>query len=237
MAVAGVLPGVGGGLEGLADAARGQDHGRGLQHEEPAGLAFVAEGPRDPLPLLQDPGDRALLEDLQACLVVPVLLEVLLLEGDDLLLEGADQLQAGAVADVREAGVLVSAEVALGDLPVGRAVEERAPRLQLPDPVRGLLGVELRHPPLVEELPSAHGVAEVHLPVVALVDVAHGGGDPALRHHRMGLAEQGLADHGGTGAPLAGLDRGPQPRAPRADHDHVPLLPFHLSHLRRSSGR
>lgn len=235
VAVARVLPGVGRGLEGLADPARREDDRRGLQHEEAAGLAFVAEGPRDPLPVggaavLQDPGDRALLEDLEPGLVVPVLLEVLLLEGDDLLLEGADQLQAGAVADVREARVLVPAEVALRDLPVGRAVEERAPGLQLPDPVRGLLRVELRHPPLVEELAPAHRVAEVHLPVVALVDVAHGGGDPALRHHRVGLAEEGLADHGRTGAALAGLDRGPQSGAARADHDHVPLLPFHLSH-------
>src|SRR3712207_8262244 len=38
---------------------------------------------------------------------------VLLLERDDLLLEGADHLQTGPVADVRQARVLVAAEVAL----------------------------------------------------------------------------------------------------------------------------
>lgn len=190
VAVAGVLPGVGGHLEGLADAAGGQHHGRGLQREETAGLALVAEDTGDAVAVLDDAGDRALLEDLQPGLVVPGLGLVLLLKGDDLLLEGADQLQAGAVPDMGEAGVLMAAEVPLGDLALGGAVEERAPGLQLPDPVRGLLGVQLGHPPVVEELAPAHGVAEVHLPVVALVDIAHAGGDAALGHHRMGLAEQ-----------------------------------------------
>ena len=91
---------------------------------------------------------------------------VLLLQRDDLLLQGADQLQAGAVADVGQPRVLVAAEVALADLAVLRAVEQRAVGLQLPDPVRRLLGVQLGHPPVVEELAAAHGVAEVHLPVV-----------------------------------------------------------------------
>ena len=95
-----------------------------------------------------------------------MLAQVLLLERDDLLLQGADQLQAGAVADVGQPRVLVAAEVALADLAVLGAVEQRAVGLQLPDPVRRLLGVQLGHPPVVEELAAAHGVAEVDLPVV-----------------------------------------------------------------------
>ena len=46
---------------------------------------------------------------------------------------GAEQLEAGAVADVGEAGVAVAAEVALQDPAVGRAVEERPPLLELED--------------------------------------------------------------------------------------------------------
>ena len=106
------------------------------------------------------------------------------------MLEGADHLQAGAVADVGEPGVAVAAEVALADQPVRRPVEERAPVLELHDPLGRLLGVELRHPPVVEHLPAAHGVAEVHLPVVLGVEVAHRRGRATLGHHRVRLAEQ-----------------------------------------------
>ena len=102
-------------------------------------------------------------------LVVAGLALVLLLERDDLLLQGADQLQAGAVADVRQARVLVAAEVALADLAVLGAVEQGAVGLQLPDPVGRLLGVQLGHPPGVEELAAAHRVAEVHLQLSLLL--------------------------------------------------------------------
>ena len=103
--------------------------------------------------VLEQLGDRALHEHVDA-------------ERDRALLEGADHLQAGAVADVGEPGVAVAAEVALGDQAVVGAVEQRAPLLELDDPLGRLLGVQLGHPPVVEHLPAAHGVAEVHLPVV-----------------------------------------------------------------------
>ena len=56
----------------------------------------------------------------------------------------ADQLEAGAVADVGEAGVAVATEVALQDPAVGGAVEERPPLLELEDAVGRLQGVQLR---------------------------------------------------------------------------------------------
>ena len=55
---------------------------------------------------------------------------------DRALLQGADHLQAGAVADVGEPGVAVAAEVALRDQAVVGAVEERAPVLELHAPAR-----------------------------------------------------------------------------------------------------
>jgi hypothetical protein len=57
--------------------------------------------------------------------------------------------------------------------------------------------VQLGHPEVVQELAAAHGVAEVHHPVVARVHVAHGGGRAALGHDRVRLAEQRLRDDRG----------------------------------------
>ena len=50
---------------------------------------------------------------------------------DAVILQRADHLEAGAIADVREPRIAVAAEVALEDAAVGRAVEQRAPRLEL----------------------------------------------------------------------------------------------------------
>ena len=169
-------------------------------------------------PVLEQLGDRALHEHVDA-------------ERDGALLQGPDHLQAGAVADVGEAGVLVAAEVALRDQPVVGAVEQGAPVLQLHDPLGSLLGVQLGHPPVVEHLPATHGVAEVHLPVVLGVDVAHGGRDAALGHHRVRLAQQGLADDGGARTGVVGRDRGPQPGPAGADHDDVVAVPLHAPGL------
>jgi hypothetical protein len=133
----------------------------------------------------------------------------------------------------------VAAEVALEDAAVVGAVEQRPPLLQLVHPVGGLLGVQLGHPPAVEHLAAAHGVAEVHPPVVLGVDVAHGGGDAALGHHRVGLAEQRLADQGGAGPPFVGLDGGPQAGPAGPDDDDVELVGLVLGHVPRTptSGR
>ena len=166
--------------------------------------------PRAPRPLggterlLEQVGDGALHEHVDA-------------EAHGALLQGADHLQAGAVADVGQAGVAVAAEVALADQPVGGAVEQGAPLLQLPHPLGRLLGVQLGHPPVVEQLAAPHGVAEMDLPVVLGVQVAHGRGDAAFGHDGVGLAEQALADHRGLGAGVVGGDGRPQarPRRPR----------------------
>jgi hypothetical protein len=153
-----------------------------------------------------------------------VLPQVVLLERHDLLLQGPDHLQAGAVAHVREARVLVAAEVALADLAVLGAVEERPVGLQLPDPVRRLLGVQLGHPPVVHELAAAHRVAEVDLPVVVRVHVGHRRSGAALGHHRVRLPEQRLADDRRPLALHPGLDSRPQPGAAGADHHDVVAL-------------
>jgi hypothetical protein len=137
------------------------------------------------------------------------------------LLQGADQLQAGAVAHVGQAGVAVSAEVALGDASVLGAVEQRPPALELVDAVGRLHGVDLRHAPVVEHLAAAHGVAEVDLPVVLGPHVAHGSGHAALGHDGVCLAEQRFADQRDAQAALFGLNGGAQSGAAGADDDDV----------------
>jgi hypothetical protein len=150
---------------------------------------------------------------------------------DAVVLEGADHLQAGAVADVGEARVAVAAEVSLEDLAVLGAVEDRAPGLELADTGGGLFGVELGHAPVVEVLAAAHGVGEVDLPAVAVVDVGHGGGHSAFGHDGVGLAEEGLADDGGLAAEGGGFDGCAEACAAGADHQHVVLVCRELVHI------
>jgi len=66
--------------------------------------------------------------------------------------------------------------------------------------------VEFGHAVVVEHFAAAHGVAEVHLPVVLGVDVAHRRGHAAFGHDRVGLAEQRLADDRDPQALSLGLD-------------------------------
>ena len=145
-----------------------------------------------------------------------------------MVLERADHLEAGAVADVREARVAVAAEVALGDEAVLGAIEERAPLLELEHALRRLLRVELRHAPVVEHLAAAHGVAEVDLPVVLGPHVAERGGDAALGHDRVRLAEERLADEADRHALRRRFDRGAQAGATGADDENVVFVGFVL---------
>ena len=182
MAVAHRLPAVGGVLPRLADRSGGQHDGLGGEDDHVAGGAHVADGARDTaLAVGQEPEDLALHEDVDP-------------HRHRLLLQGADELEPGAVAHVGQAGEAVPAEVTLEDAPVLGAVEQGAPALQLQHAVGRFLGVQLGHAPVVQHLAAAHGVAEVDLPIVVRVDVAHGGCHAALGHDGVGLAQEGLAD-------------------------------------------
>ena len=190
-----------------------------LKTLEPAALAIVAERAGDAVAVLEQRDDRALHVDVDAAM-------------DAVILERADHLEAGAVADVREPRIAVAAEVALQDAAVRRAVEHRAPRLELADAVGRFLGVQLGHAPVVDVLAAAHGVGEVDPPVVAVVDVGERRGDAAFGHDRVRLAEQRLADEADRDARRRRLDGGAQPRAAGADDEHVVLVRLVLSHQR-----
>src|SRR5262249_57709552 len=121
----------------LADTARRQHDRRRPEQHEFAVVAVVAEGTADPPRRVTEAfGDRGLGEHLEVAVAAAVLLQ-----RDDLLLQRADELQSRAVADVGKPRILVAAEVALADLAVLGAVEQRTVGLQLPYALRRLLGV------------------------------------------------------------------------------------------------
>ena len=150
------------------------------------------------------------------------------------ILKRADHLEAGPVADVGESRVAVAAEVALQDAAVRGAVEHGAPGLQLTHAIGRLARVQLRHAPVVDVLPAPHRVGEVHRPVVTLVDVGERGGDAALGHHRMRLAEQRLADEGHRDARVGRRDGRAQAGAARTDDEDVVVEPPLSRHVVRS---
>ena len=154
---------------------------------------------------------------------------------DALILQRTNQLEAGAIADVREPGIPVAAEIALQDLPVSRAIEHRAPCLELADAVRRFLRVQLRHPPVVDVLSAAHRVGEVDLPAVAVVHVGERRRDAAFGHDGVGLAEQRLAQQPDPRAGRGRLDRRAQSGAAGADDEDVILVSFVVHHARNPS--
>jgi hypothetical protein len=137
------------------------------------------------------------------------------------VLERADQLEPGAVSDVRQARVTMAAEVALVDQTIGGAVEHGAPILQLTHARWRLLGVELRHAPDVEELAAAHGVSEMDFPAVFGADVCESRCHAALGHDGVGLTQEALRDHPGAQTLRAAFDRRSQPCAACTDDEHL----------------
>ena len=175
------FPAVAGDLVGAPGAAGREDDRRGVEHLEAAALPLVADDARRAPVGQQQADDGELHVDVDAAM-------------DPVILQRADHLEPGAIADVRQTRIAMAAEVALEDPAVRGPVEHRAPGLELADAIRRFLRVQLGHPPVVDVLAAAHGVGEVHLPAVAVVDVGERRGDAPFGHDRVRLAEQRLAD-------------------------------------------
>ena len=149
------------------------------------------------------------------------------------ILERANHLQPGAIADMREARISMPAEVPLQNAAVLRPIENRAPRLEFADAIRRFLRVQLGHPPIVHVLAAAHRVGEVHPPAVAIIDVRQRRRDAAFGHHGVRLAEQRLADQPDRHARRRRFNRGAQTRPARTDDENVVLERFVFSHRAR----
>ena len=176
-AVAGVFPGIRSDGPGFADAAGRDDHGLGLEHDEPAVFAPIGERAGDAIPVFEQARDRAFHVDVEAHLNAAIL-------------ERSNHLEARSVAYMTQPLVSMPAKSALEDLAFVGAIEKSAPLLEFTDAVGSFLRVELSHAPVVEHFAAAHGVAEMRAPIVGRVNIGHGRRNAAFGHHRVRFAEQ-----------------------------------------------
>src|SRR5579859_1732360 len=209
-AVSRVLPGIGSNGPSFADAAGGDDDGLGFEDDEAAVFAPISESAGDATAVDEKARDGALHVTVETKMHTAIL-------------QSANHLEAGAIANVAEASVGVAAESALENRAVIRAIEKRAPLFEFADAVGRFLGVELSHAPVVEKLSAAHGVAEVRLPAVGGIHVGHGGGDSALGHDRVSFSEKGFANHTYRGALRERFNGCAQPGAAGANDENVVL--------------
>src|SRR6266581_8880358 len=100
MAVPGVFPTVAGNPVSAADAAGGQHHSFGFEDFEASPFALVAERADYPIAVFEQRDHRAFHMDINAAM-------------DAMILQCADQLQARSIPHMRQARVLVPAEVSL----------------------------------------------------------------------------------------------------------------------------
>src|SRR5205814_1423245 len=81
---------------------------------------------------------------------------------NSMVLQRADHLQPGTIADVRQAGIAMPAEVTLQDAAGLGAIEHGAPGFQFAHARRRFLGVQLGHAPVVDVLSASHRVGKVN---------------------------------------------------------------------------
>ena len=84
----------------------------------------------------------------------------------------------------------MAAEIALKNFAVFGAIEYRAPLFQFAHALWRFFGVQLGHARVVDVLTATHGVGEVDLPTIAIIDVAKRRCDAAFGHHGVRFAEQ-----------------------------------------------
>ena len=149
---------------------------------------------------------------------------------DAMILKSADHLQAGAVAHMRKPRIAMAAEIPLQNSAVFGAIKKRAPGFEFPNTRRSLLGVQLRHPRIVQILPAAHRVGKVNAPAVSVVHISHRRGHATFGHHGVRFAEKRFRNHGDLYASGRRLDRRAQTRAPGSDDQNVVLMRDVLVH-------
>src|SRR5262249_26130673 len=133
---------------------------------------------------------------------------------DAVVLQGADQLEAGAVADVGESRVAVPSEVALEDAAVGGAVEDGSPRLQLTDGGGGPRGRAWGPGGSFGRPPRRAGCGRGGRPFSRARPFCPGRGGPPPRPWRGALSQAPLAPPPRPPRPRR-LFRGPPPPPPR----------------------
>src|SRR6266850_7482354 len=110
------------------------------------------------------------------------------------ILKRSDHFQTGAIADVCEARIPVTAKIPLENISLASPVKNGAPRLQFANAGGGFFRVEFGHTPVVEVLSSAHRVCEVNFPIIGGIDCAQRCSNAAFGHHGVGFSKKGLAN-------------------------------------------
>src|ERR1700730_2903222 len=217
MSVAGIFPTVARDFVGAANAASREHDRFGAKNSEATTLAFVTTRADNAVAIFEHRKNGVLHVNLDALM-------------NAVVLQRADHLQAGAIADVREPRIFMTAKISLQDAPVFRAIENGAPRFKLAHAIGRFLGVQLGHAPLIDILAAAHGVGEMYFPVVALIDIGEGGGNAAFGHNGVCFSEKRFANQA-DGHSIGGcLERRAESRATSADYDNVVLESFVISH-------
>lgn len=219
-------------LEELAAAAGRVDHGLRLEDVDLAGGQLVRHHAGRPLHAV-DLGDQ-LVEDVELVVELHALLHAVLVQRLEDHVAGAVGRVAGAADRGLAVVPAVTAEAALVDRAVRRAVERQAHLLQVEDRVDGLLRQDLGGVLVDQVVTALDRVEGVPLPVV-LLHVRERGGHTALRGARVGAGRVELGQHRGPAA-LRRLDGGAHAGATRADDDCVVLVDLHWSRSPGSSG-
>ena len=212
---------VGGRLVDLAEPARGEDHGLGLEDVQLSGCQFVGHDARD-LGVAVGIVHRDEVEDVE-------LVEEVDAELDAVLEQRLQDHVAGAVSGVAGAthGALavvggVAAEASLVDLSLGRPVEGQTHVLEVDDRVDRLFRQDLSGILVDEVVATLDGVEGVPLPGVFL-DVRQGSCHAALGRARVRPGGVELGDHRGLRAGAC-LDGRAHPGAAGADDHDVELV-------------
>src|SRR5436305_9586929 len=100
MSVAGIFPAVAGDLVGAPDSASREHDRFRAENFEPAAFPFVTKCANRAIPFFQDRQDRVFHEHLDALMHA-------------MILQRANHFESGAIPDVREPRITVTAEVSL----------------------------------------------------------------------------------------------------------------------------
>src|SRR5438093_12449290 len=74
----------------------------------------------------------------------------------------------------------------------------------------------------------------MHFPIIALIDVGQRRRNSALGHYRMRFAKKRFANESNTSTGGRSFNRGAQPRAASANHQHIVLESFLVGHGQKS---
>src|SRR6476469_5438600 len=129
--------------------------------------------------------------------------------------------------------IFMTAKVPLQNTTILCSIENRAPSFELAHAIGRLLRVQLGHAPLINVLATAHGIGEMHFPIVALIDIGQGGRDPPFRHDRVCCADKRLTNKTDRNSRYRRFDGRAQNSAASTEYQDIMLESFVIGHVNR----